>query len=259
MIFGPPGICHTQYESLAILILGLYRSISLILGTGKTKTIVEAVAQIVTKTNEKILLCSMSNTTCDVLATRLLAIDVIAEKQCVYRLYSRMTSPASIPPQLKPISNFYDVDDNENSFYPALKFLANFQVIVCTLTTAGRLAQAKMAEDYPGHFSYIIIDECACATESFCIIPIAGKNWIAICLSYPNCCVHIFLLCHYLGICTTRGAQPITAQIVLSGDPKQLGPVVKCSMANKLGYGTLFFIILVYTISFRLNKILSRF
>lgn len=116
----------------------------------------------------------MSNTTCDLLATRLQDIAAVAEKQCVYRLYSRMTHPSSIPAHLKCISNFYDVDDTENSFYPALKFLANFQVIVCTLTTAGRLAQGRLAEEYPGHFSYVIIDECACAAESFGIIPIAG-------------------------------------------------------------------------------------
>lgn len=38
--------------------------------------------------------------------------------------------------------------------------------------------------------------------------------------------------------------EQINAHVILSGDPKQLGPVVQCKIAEKLGYGnnnTLYF------------------
>lgn len=138
-------------------------------------TIIEAIAQIVKNTDEKVLLCSSSNFACDALAARLLHIDAVAEKQCVYRLYSKSTDPSNIPAFVKRISNFYDIDNIKDGFYPDLSFLVQFQVIVCTLTTAGRLTQANIGKNYPELFSYVIIDECACATEPGSITPIAGE------------------------------------------------------------------------------------
>lgn len=39
----------------------------------------------------------------------------------------------------------------------------------------------------------------------------------------------------FLGVCSAQGE--MTAHMVIAGDPKQLGPVVKCKMANELGLG----------------------
>lgn len=46
------------------------------------------------------------------------------------------------------------------------------QVIVCTLTTAGRLSQGKIN---PKHFSHVFIDEAGSATETQTLIAVAGK------------------------------------------------------------------------------------
>lgn len=138
-------------------------------------TIIEAIAQIVANTNQKVLLCSSSNSNCDMMTTRLLEIPYVAEKECVYRFYTQCTDPKKVPIDVKLVSNLYDIDKVNQGFYPELTFLNNFQVIVCTLTTAGRLTQANIAKRYPNLFSYIFIDECACATEPAAIIPIAGK------------------------------------------------------------------------------------
>lgn len=48
-----------------------------------------------------------------------------------------------------------------------------FKVIVCTLTTAGRLSQGKIN---PKHFSHVFIDEAGSATESQTLIAMAGKS-----------------------------------------------------------------------------------
>lgn len=53
--------------------------------------------------------------------------------------------------------------------------MAFYQVIVCTLTTAGRLSQGKIN---PKHFSHVFIDEAGSATETQTLIAIAGKIYI---------------------------------------------------------------------------------
>ncbi|KAG4075091.1 hypothetical protein HA402_008156 [Bradysia odoriphaga] len=60
------------------------------------------------------------------------------------------------------------------------------------------------------HFTHLFIDECESATESFTLLPIA--------------------------LCSSSGK--INAHIVLSGDPNQLGPVVREDVARKMTMGT---------------------
>lgn len=63
----------------------------------------------------------------------------------------------------------------------------------------------------PGHFNYIMIDECGNATEPAALIPIAGVGVSEI---------------------------GVRANIVLTGDPRQLGPVVISDKAEIMGLGT---------------------
>ena len=60
------------------------------------------------------------------------------------------------------------------------------------------------------HFTHIFIDEAGHATEPECIIPVAD-------LLDPN---------HHRG-----------GQLVLAGDPKQLGPILRSPIAQKYGLG----------------------
>jgi helicase MOV-10 len=70
-----------------------------------------------------------------------------------------------------------------------------------------RLVQAEIKTT---HFTHVFIDECASATEPSALIPIAGL------------------------ITSTK---QVNGQIILAGDIKQLGPVVKTQFAEKMGYG----------------------
>lgn len=146
---------------------------ALISGTGKTKTLVEAIAQIITTTNDNVLLCAPSNLACDVL-TAMLMKQIPAEN--IYRLYSKLANPYNMSQEIRSISNFLDVDHIDDHFYPSLLFLTKFPVLVCTLSVAGRLCQAKIGREYPQHFSYVFIDECASAAEFSALLPIAGKT-----------------------------------------------------------------------------------
>ena len=60
------------------------------------------------------------------------------------------------------------------------------------------------------HFTHIFIDEAGHATEPECIIPVAD-------LLDPN--------------------HPRGGQLVLAGDPKQLGPIVRSKTTQEHGFG----------------------
>uniref|UniRef100_A0A673J831 RNA helicase n=1 Tax=Sinocyclocheilus rhinocerous TaxID=307959 RepID=A0A673J831_9TELE len=76
-----------------------------------------------------------------------------------------------------------------------------YSVIVVTLVTAGRYSIRN------GHFTHIFIDEAGQAMEPECIIGIAGL------------------------------LDPEKGQLVLAGDPKQLGPVLRSPLAQLHGLG----------------------
>lgn len=137
-------------------------------GTGKTKTLVEAIAQIY-KQNEKsvhVLVCATSNSACDEVAKRLLK--SIPSNQ-IFRMYAKTADTSDASTELLAASNF----SKKVHYYPDLKMLYQYKIVICTLTTAGRLSQAGINTK---HFSYIFIDESGSATEPQTLIAIAGKT-----------------------------------------------------------------------------------
>lgn len=139
-------------------------------GTGKTRTLVAAIEQIVRTTKQNVLICAMSNAACDEITERL--IDVLDETE-MYRFYAKSYKHERISSRIKPVSNY-----NQNGiFYPPLAFLYKFRVFICTLCSAGCLTRARIDKEVwrPNHFEYVIIDECASAHETMCLIPIAGE------------------------------------------------------------------------------------
>lgn len=137
-------------------------------GTGKTRTLIAAIEQIVKSTDNNILVCAQSNAACDEITERLLA--VLNEDQ-VYRMYSTMYNGTKVSERVRRVSNA-----NEKA-YPALKELYKYRVLVCTLCTAGCLTRARSSDWFDAaHFSYVMIDECASTQEIVSLIPIAGKQ-----------------------------------------------------------------------------------
>lgn len=142
-------------------------------GTGKTKTLVEAISQIMKNDtpSEYILVCATSNSACDEIAKRLIE-DGKAGGDKVFRIFSKsvLSKDISIIPQC--VLNASNLSKGEH-YFPSLDILCTYKVIVCTLTTAGRLSQGKIN---PQHFSHIFIDEAASATESQTLIALSGNN-----------------------------------------------------------------------------------
>lgn len=184
-------------------------------GTGKTSTIIEAIAQIV-KLNRKahILVTAKSNAACDDVGSRLLK---FVSMNKVLRLYSMGfdKKPEKIDKILEPISNFRyrcvctcskrSCPESVSCDDPSYEEFYTARVVVATLVSCGRIFSAGIKSD---HFDYIFIDEAASECEPLTLIPIA-----------------------FLG----TGVNGINAQIVLSGDHKQLGAIVEERFCRKLG------------------------
>uniref|UniRef100_A0A3Q2ZLY3 RNA helicase n=1 Tax=Hippocampus comes TaxID=109280 RepID=A0A3Q2ZLY3_HIPCM len=163
-------------------------------GTGKTVTLVEAIKQVDKLQKEcHILACGPSNSAADLLCTRIL--QGHGNKSKVYRMYASSRDPQCVPEDLK-VSNDY--------VFPSREKLMEYRIIVTTLFTAGRLVTGNLPL---GHFTHIFVDEAGHATETECLIPIAGL------------------------------LDPESGQLVLAGDHKQLGPIVASSLALKYGMG----------------------
>lgn len=140
-------------------------------GTGKTRTLVAAIAEIVQTTNEFILVTAHSNAACDEIASRLL--DVLEDGQ-LYRLFAKSFDKNQVPPKLESVCN---KGCNNDFQFPSWEFLCQYRVVVATLITTGALVRSR-GEDpnfSSSHFSRLFIDEAACVHEPAALIPIAGE------------------------------------------------------------------------------------
>ncbi|XP_012690883.1 putative helicase mov-10-B.1 [Clupea harengus] len=169
-------------------------------GTGKTVTLVEAINQIIrSHPSAHIVACAPSNSASDLLCERLLG---HVDGNQLYRLYASSRDPRTVPPKLLKHSNW---DERQDSFvFPARDTLMKYKVIAATLVTTGRLVSGGIPV---GHFTHIFVDEAGQAVEPECIIGIAG-------------------LLH-----------PQKGQLVLAGDPEQLGPILRSPLALRHGLG----------------------
>uniref|UniRef100_A0A667YRE2 RNA helicase n=1 Tax=Myripristis murdjan TaxID=586833 RepID=A0A667YRE2_9TELE len=171
-------------------------------GTGKTVTLVEAIKQIEkTQASCHILACAPSNSAADLLCKKILE---HVEERKVFRMYASSREPKFVPDELKACSNL----EGEIYKYPAKEELMNYKIMVTTLLTAGRLVTGNIPA---GHFTHIFVDEAGHAIETECLVPLAGTENNSTVFS--------------------------SGQVVLAGDPKQLGPILRSPFALQYGMG----------------------
>lgn len=159
----------------------------------------EAISQIyIQNENSRILVCATSNAAADELASRLV---LSLSSGCWFGHHVYRLYSNSYEPEI-PIENRLRRSSNfDLKYIPQQNFLQKFRIIVATLLIGGSLRFANFEKHY---FTHLFIDECGSATEIATLLPIA---------SAPH------------------------ANIVLSGDPKQLGPVIVSKHASDLGLG----------------------
>uniref|UniRef100_A0A8C1LYL6 RNA helicase n=1 Tax=Cyprinus carpio TaxID=7962 RepID=A0A8C1LYL6_CYPCA len=191
-----------QYSAVCNIVAGTSKPAPYLVfgppGTGKTVTIVEAIKQV--KPNIPgacILACAPSNSAADQLCEKLITSQHVDARK-IYRLYASSRDPKDIPKVLKNISNL----EGEMIVFPCKEDLMCYKILVSTLVTAGRLVTGGFPVD---HFSHIFVDEAGHAIESETIISVAGL------------------------------LNAETGQLVLAGDPKQLGPILRSPLAINHG------------------------
>ncbi|KAM8916086.1 putative helicase mov-10-B.1 isoform 3-T3 [Spinachia spinachia] len=169
-------------------------------GTGKTMTVVEAMHQVSSADpSARILACAPSNSACDLLCQRLM---VHTDASQIYRVFASSRDPRSIPTALLTNCNW---DQTHEGFgFPEKEVLMAYRIVATTMVTAGRLVSGGMPV---GHFTHVFLDEGGQAVEPECVTAIAGL------LRAQN------------------------GQLVLAGDPKQLGPILRSPFAQQYGLG----------------------
>ncbi|KAI1789433.1 P-loop containing nucleoside triphosphate hydrolase protein [Ganoderma leucocontextum] len=131
------------------------------------------------------------------------AADIIAQRlitlspEEMFRCNAAMRNPASVPPELVP----YCYRPGNLYSLPPMDTLMRFRVIVSTCNNASFGYNIGLPA---GHFTHIFVDEAGQASEPEMLVAVKP-----------------------LAVDATR--------IILSGDPKQLGPVIRSSMAREFG------------------------
>jgi len=168
-------------------------------GTGKTTTVVEAIYQL-GKKKKTILLVAPSNDAADILVDRLADYFPPTELRRILA-YSR--SIESLPSKIRPYASDL-LDHTEQA-----REIRSAQIVVSTVNLAARFSYWGIPR---GHFEVICVDEAGHATEPE-VIAVASS---------------------LLAVEETEET-PTVGQLILAGDPKQLGPISTSDICLKYG------------------------
>ncbi|KZT00673.1 P-loop containing nucleoside triphosphate hydrolase protein [Laetiporus sulphureus 93-53] len=166
-------------------------------GTGKTVTIVEAIRQLLARNSQARILACAPSNS---------AADILAQRLSklgadqLFRHYAVSRKPDEVPNDLRP---FIFLNTQGNFSVPPLERLSQFRVIVCTCLSASFPYGVGLRA---GHFSHIFVDEAGQASEPEVMTAIKP-------MVLPS------------------------TQVILSGDPRQLGPIIRSTVARELGLG----------------------
>uniref|UniRef100_A0A1A9ZI42 C2H2-type domain-containing protein n=1 Tax=Glossina pallidipes TaxID=7398 RepID=A0A1A9ZI42_GLOPL len=193
-----------QLQAVCNIVQGPRRDATYIIfgppGTGKTTTVVEAILQLLKKPNTKILAVASSNAACDEVALRLCqALEPLNLRRTIARIYARSYEKRVdfIDDLLLDHSNMYDAH-----FFPCVEVLHMYRVVVCTLSIVAKLATGHFGEG----ITHIFIDEVAACTETEALLAIVNIANDA-------------------------------SSLIISGDHKQLGPILQSTRSENLGLG----------------------
>ncbi|CAH1169778.1 unnamed protein product [Phaedon cochleariae] len=206
-----------QKHAVVNILLGKARPLPYIIfgppGTGKTVTIIETILQIVRlMPQSRLLVTAPSNSAADLIALRLVDSGVLMPGDLVRVVSHNYAMSSGISARLVPFCATGSAAKEGTVVGETMgangirlecnrAVLGRHRITVATCNSTGQF----FTMGYPkGHFSHIIVDEAAQAAEPDVMIPMAflDKN---------------------------------SGQVILAGDPMQLGPVVLCKVAAQCG------------------------
>ncbi|KAJ3294685.1 hypothetical protein HDU79_010643 [Rhizoclosmatium sp. JEL0117] len=231
------SILNNKYGDIPYLIWGPP-------GTGKTKTCIEAIYQIIAHSpNARILACAPSHSAADTITLRLIP---FMSPSTLLRFNAATRPFSEVPTAIMPFTHVEDLTNSggiQQSCFgvPSMSFMMGLRVVVCTCEDAGLLVQCgltnvftrdafeayyrELKADFPFYavgsvveerelfWTHLFLDEAGQATESESAIP------LQVVVSDP--------------IVTKESIK--VARVILSGDHMQLGPIVHSEKAR--GYG----------------------
>lgn len=195
-------------------------------GTGKTITICETILQIFKNVPEsRIMVATPSNSSANLISERILDSGALKPGDLIRLVGFHCTTDGSIPERLLPYCAVGDLaregtqranENRRNDLKSgcSASVLGRHRITVGTCVSLGILHNMGFPR---GHFTHVFVDEAGQATEPEILVPL---NF-----------VH-----------TDYG------QVILAGDPMQLGPVVQSKFAEQFGLGLSF-----------LSRLLQRF
>ncbi|XP_069701618.1 probable RNA helicase armi [Periplaneta americana] len=185
-------------------------------GTGKTVTLVETILQILTLLpDSRLLVATPSNSSADLIAERLLDSGILLPGDLVRLVGYHYIDEGKVPEKLIPYSTTGDTNlfRKDPSFSTpmgvSLQNSSNAHTLGrhrITVGTCIALGQLYVMGFERGHFTHVFVDEAGQATEPEILVPLDF--------------IH-----------TSSG------QVVLAGDPLQLGPVITSPLALRMGLG----------------------
>ncbi|KAI8438711.1 hypothetical protein MSG28_011124 [Choristoneura fumiferana] len=174
-------------------------------GTGKTITVIETILQIISVfPDSRILVATPSNSAANLIAERLVQYKDKLSGSVIRLIANYLLDSENLPEVIKPFCATLDIAREETSKpnYQVRKdginlncqtsFVGRHRVTIGTCFCLGTLAQMGLPR---GHFTHVIVDEAGQATEPEIMIPLTFVD-------KESC------------------------QIILAGDPMQLGPVI---------------------------------
>lgn len=214
---------HYQKEAVRNILNGLARPLPYVIfgppGTGKTMTLCETILQILTVIPEsRLLVATPSNSSANLIAERLLDSDILKPGDLVRLIAYHCLTDDSTPERLLPYCATAELaaegtrervnrrEEGGPKMNCTMSVLGRHRITVGTCSALGILYNMGFPR---GHFSHVLVDEAGQATEPEIMIPFN------------------FIHSDY-------------GQVVLAGDPMQLGPVVQSNLAQHFGLGESF-------------------
>ncbi|XP_037303193.1 probable RNA helicase armi [Manduca sexta] len=182
-------------------------------GTGKTVTVIEAILQILSLLpDSRILVATPSNSAANLVTERLIQYSNVFSGSVVRLLAAHLVGSDSIPDIIRPFCATLDIArentvksrhvvENGINLNCQTSFIGRHRVTIGTCYNIGTLAQMGLPK---GHFTHVIVDEAGQATEPEIMIPLTFTD-------------------------------KENGQIILAGDPMQLGPVIMSRYCKEFG------------------------